>query len=226
MTPTDPIPPKGSSRQGAIPPDHPSRQTDEMRKREALERMHAEHGHAAHDGLYNEDVAHEYSDVNVRGLLLFCVGLAGITGILMVAMWGLFRVFEGQAASNDPVVSPLAVPAGQLPPEPRLLTDEPLNLEQVREQEGQVLQGYGWVDEKSGVARIPIDEAKKRLLEQGLPVRPDAVEDPWIGTHAPARGESSGGRAIPLRPGATEEEPQQPAAPPSTESKPGGHGGH
>jgi hypothetical protein len=148
------------------------------------------HGHGQHDHLYddpmhNEDVAHEHSDVNVRALLMFCFGLMAVTGIVMVAMYGLFVVFEE--------------PAGQLPPEPRLLTDEPQNLQRFRMQQQETLKG--------------IDDAKKRLLEQGLPVRADAPTDPWLGTHSPARGESSSGRAIPIRPGsAAPTPPAQPAA--------------
>jgi hypothetical protein len=159
-------------------------------------------GHQEHlysDPMHNEDVAHEHSDVNVRALLLFAFGMMAVTGIVMAAMYGLFWEFERQAAANDPIVTPLAEPSGQLPPEPRLLTDEPQNLQRFRTQEQEILQG--------------IDDAKKRLLEQGLPVRADAPTDPWLGTNSPARGESSGGRAIPIRPGGmTPAQPAQPAA--------------
>ena len=148
-----------------------------------------------HDHLdeHNEDVAHEHSDINIRTVLLAAAALAGVTAIVMVAMWGLFTVFQHQAAANDPQLSPLAVPAGQLPPEPRLQTNEPLGLKTLRDTEATTLDAYGWVDEKSGVAHIPIDEAKKLLLERGLPSRAAAV-NPATGTHASAYGESSGGR--------------------------------
>ena len=178
------------------------------------------HGSGHHDRLYddpmhNEDVAHEHSDVNVRALLMFCFGLMLVVGIVMVAMWGLFNVFETQAAANDPIITPLAEPAGQRPPEPRLLTDEPQNLQRFRMQQQEALKG--------------IDDAKKRLLEQGLPVRADAPTDPWLGTHSPARGESSSGRAIPTRPGGTA--PVQPVAgstgaPPAQQQTPPKSGGH
>ena len=191
----------------------------------ALDRHHAAHGHADHDGLYNEDVAHEYSDVNVRSLLVFCLGLVVICGVVAAAMYGLLVVFEKQAVQNDPVMSPLAIPAGQLPPEPRLLTDEPLNLQTVKTGERNVLEGYGWVDQQNGVARIPIDEAKKRLLQQGLPVRAGAPVEPWMGKYSAAQGESSGGRMIPLRPGVIG--PAQPETKPAPEKpapqKSGGH---
>lgn len=34
------------------------------------------------------------------------------------------------------------------------------------------LNRYGWVDQRNGIVHIPIDEAKDRLLRQGLPSRP------------------------------------------------------
>ena len=74
--------------------------------------------------------------------------------------------------------------------------DEPCQSEGSPEAEQQQLHGYGWVDEKAGVARIPIDEAKKLMLERGLPVRPDPLTDPRLGTRTPASGESSSGRNI------------------------------
>jgi hypothetical protein len=122
-------------------------------------------------------------------------------------MGGLFWFFNKQAAANDPRVSPLAIPATQMPktttgspyfgaaPQPQLLTNEPAALRQLRRSEDQQLYGYGWVDEKTGVARMPIDEAKKRILERGLPARAAGV-DPRLGTHAPAYGDSSSGRTI------------------------------
>ena len=178
-----------------------------------LDRLHAQHGHTDHDGLYNEDVAHEYTDVEIRPLLIFSIGMIVIVAAVAVAMWGLFRVFESQAAQNDPVMSPVAVPAGQEPPEPRLLRNEPEFLRTVKAGERQMLDGYSWMNEQTGTARIPIDEAKKRLLQQGLPVRAGEPVEPWMGTYAASRGESSGGRGIATRPGPIgTEPPAQPAA--------------
>ncbi len=149
--------------------------------------------------VHNEDVAHEHSDVNVRQLLLYTAGLTITCVVCAVIVLGLFTVFERQAAKNDPQLSPLAVPAGQLPPGPRLVTNEPAVLEKQRAIEAETLDTYGWVDQPGGVARVPIADAKKRLLHNGLPVRTDGPAEPWMGTHAPARGESSGGRTIPVK---------------------------
>ncbi|MEO5896579.1 MAG: hypothetical protein ABIS06_12850 [Vicinamibacterales bacterium] len=162
---------------------------------------HARHGHPDHDGLYNEDVAHEEADVNIRQLMLYTAGLVVMSLISAAIVFALFNLFESQAVKNDPVLPPQAIPAGQLPPEPRLVLNEPQILEKHRETEAEVLEKYGWVNQAAGVARVPIDEAKKLLLHKGLPVRAGAPADPWLGTHSPAHGESSSGRRIPVKPG-------------------------
>jgi hypothetical protein len=153
------------------------------------------HPREDHEELANEDVAHEHSDVNVRGVLAFGAGMVVVAAAAFLSMWVLFRVLDAQAVSNDPDVSPLAVPAGKLPPTPRLQTNEPASLHKFRSMETETLETYGWVNQSAGVVRIPIAEAKKKLLEHGLPARPSAA-DPSVGTHAPAMAEPSGGRTI------------------------------
>jgi hypothetical protein len=176
---------------------------------------HARHGHTEHDGLYNEDVAHEDSDVNISQLIKYAIGLAVVCVVSGMIVLGLFNLFERQAAKNDPVLPLHAVPAGQEPPEPRLVVNEPLMLRKQHEAEAEVLEKYGWVNQAAGVARVPIDEAKKMLLHNGLPVRAGAPADPWMGTHSPAYGESSSGRRIPVGPGAVVPPPATEATPPA-----------
>jgi hypothetical protein len=162
----------------------------------------------AHGELHNEDVAHEHSDINVRSILTFALAVT-IVGILAAAgMAGLFHLFQKQAAANEPRITPLAMPATKMPsttagspvfspaPQPQLLTNEPMALRQLHQTEDQQLHQYGWVDQNAGVARVPIEQAKKLLIERGLPARAGGV-DPKLGTDAPAYGESSGGTAIP-----------------------------
>jgi hypothetical protein len=164
--------------------------------------------HATTEELHNEDVAHEHSDVNIRAILLFGIGMAVVTAISAAVVAGAFVLFERQAAANDPRLSPLAGKPTQMPatttgspffggaPQPQLLTNEPGLLQRQRQREAQVLGGYDWVDQRAGVARLPIDAAKKLILERGLPARADQVPDPRLGTSAPARGEASGGQAL------------------------------
>ena len=58
------------------------------------------------------------------------------------------------------------------PPAPRLQTNAPRELAEVRAQEDAELHSYAWMDRPNGVIRIPIDEAKRLMLERGFPVRP------------------------------------------------------
>jgi hypothetical protein len=236
MTPTDPTsrPDKGGASSGHVPTSRPDKNAAPSRRVPAPldshghdihthDAHHARHGHHDHDGLYNEDVAHEEADVNIRQLITYTIGLAVMCLVSAAIVLGLFNLFERQAARNDPPVSPNALPGGQLATEPRLVENEPLILEKHHEAEAEMLEKYGWVNQAAGVARVPIDEAKKMLLHKGVPVRAGAPADPWMGTHSPAYGESSSGRQIPLRPGpiapAPGTEAPPPARPPAGEHK-------
>ena len=150
-----------------------------------------------HGDLHNPDVAHESTDVSIRGVLWFVVILAGTVIIVQFAMAGLMKVFNHYEAKNDPFVSPQAAPAGTLPPEPRLQTTPWEDLKQFRAGEDLVLHSYGWVDQQNGVVRLPIDKAKALLLERGIPVRANAPTDPTEGTYFASTGESNSARNIP-----------------------------
>jgi hypothetical protein len=143
--------------------------------------------------LHNPGVAHEHDDVNVRGLIAFGAGLAIVTAGVAVLMWLLFMGLEHLAQQRDPELSPLAIPAGQMPPEPRLLTNEPEELRRFREREAQAL--AGGVDEQTGARRLSIDEAMRQVATEGLPARAEPV-DPRRGTRAPSMGGPSGGRTV------------------------------
>jgi hypothetical protein len=165
--------------------------------------------HAAHDELHNDDTAHEESDINI-GAVLTATGVIAVVCVVTAGlMLGLFRFLESQAEARDPRLSPLAMPATQMPPttigspafgsapDPKLLTNEPRYLSGVRAEWQKDLHTYGWVDQQAGIARIPIERAKHLLLtDKPLAVRAEPVEDRRVGTHAPAYGEASSGRTI------------------------------
>ena len=172
-----------------------------------------------HGALDNPEVVHEESDINVRAILWF-IGILVVTTLsIHLSMWGLFKVFAGMETKSDPELPPLMIPAGQLPPEPRLQTVPWSDLMRFRQNEERHLQSYGWINEKAGVAHLPIEKAKALLLERGLPVRPDAA-DAMEGTRVAASGEASGGRLIPA--GGPDKSSAQPVAPaPAAGTQPG-----
>ena len=188
---------------------------------------HTDSAHGYGGSRDNPEVAHEHDDVNVRALAGFVVGMFAVIAVVFGLMYGVFRVFEREAAKNDPALSPLARGTTAMPAttmhEPffgqaegaRLMTNEPSVLQKQRAMEADVLNTYGWVDEKAGVARLPIEEAKKLILTRGLPARAEAPADPALGTRRGAYTDSSGGR--PVRPAqATEPAQAPPAAPHKT----------
>jgi hypothetical protein len=54
----------------------------------------------------------------------------------------------------------------RLPPEPRLEIDSGANLARLRAEEDARLNGYGWVDKRAGVVRIPIERAMVLMVER------------------------------------------------------------
>jgi hypothetical protein len=114
----------------------------------------------------------EGDGVSYRGIGWFVVILVGTTLFCLALVWGLFELTEYRTARAEAPPAPLSIPAGDQPPGPNLLTDEPAHLRSVREREETVLTTYSWVDESAGTVRVPIERAKQMLLERGLPVRP------------------------------------------------------
>ncbi len=120
----------------------------------------------------NPAVTHEESDVNIRGILGFAVGLIVVAVVIHLLIYVLFGYFDSREGRKVTVEYPLAAGQGdRLPPEPRLQTNPRQDLLDLRAREDEVLGSYGWVDRNAGVVRIPIDAAMKLTLERGLPSR-------------------------------------------------------
>jgi len=87
---------------------------------------------------------YETRDFNLRAIVVFGIVLVIICIVSAVAMLWLFRYLDNRLVQADATVSPVALPTGQLPPEPRLLTDEPANLKAYRETQNALVSAYGW----------------------------------------------------------------------------------
>jgi hypothetical protein len=142
----------------------------------------------------NPDVMHEESDVSVRGVGTF-VGLLFLGLVIVSAlMLGLFKLLDAYATSREAAPIPMARSAGErLPPpgvprlqgapdhrsldDPNLIFEkkEPtLEWEALKDKYRYDLDNYHDPDPGTGAMRIPIADAKKRLLEKGLPTRQSA----------------------------------------------------
>jgi hypothetical protein len=118
-----------------------------------------------------EPRGHESRDLSIRAIAVFFVGLTLLIVVVAFAMKWTFDAFVARDAAGDPQVSPLAASRPELPPEPRLEVSPRLEIEALRASEDEVLRAYGWINEKAGVARIPIERAMDLIAERGLPVR-------------------------------------------------------
>lgn len=140
----------------------------------------------------NPDVTYEEKDVQTSSIISFGVGLFVVCSLVLVAMWGAFRLFASQEKHNQRALAPgVAASLQRTPAEPRL---EPLPLlprQRLRVAEDALLSSYGWVDRPGGVARIPIDRAMALIVEHGVPggkpLPPPAAEP----SSAPAGAASS-----------------------------------
>src|SRR5205807_5791640 len=120
----------------------------------------------------NPTTRHETSDINIRGVFAFGIGLTVAAVLIHFMVWLLFMFFNGRESAKTMVQFPLAIgQENRLPPEPRLQTNPREDLRELRASEDAILNGYGWVDKNKGVVHIPIGEAMKLTLQRGLPVR-------------------------------------------------------
>jgi hypothetical protein len=127
------------------------------------------------NGPSHDSVHHEASDVDLRGVLRFGLGLLVVGIVIHLAVWLLFLYFADRATSRTGPQYPLAKDQeNRLPPEPRLQTNPRQDLRDLRASEDAILNSYGWVDKNTGTMRIPIDEAMKLAVDRGLPARTES----------------------------------------------------
>lgn len=129
---------------------------------------------------------HETKDASIRAVVGFGIALALLTVAVLLAMWGVFRIFEVQANKRDRRVPPMiAANLSRTPTGPRLEPDPLAPRRAARVREDAILGSYGWVDPNAGIARIPIDRAMDMLIRTGLP--PSKPMSPGM-TPVPADG--------------------------------------
>lgn len=123
----------------------------------------------------NSGARHERRDVHIRGLVIFGVALFVSLVVTLLLMAKIFHYFAA-TQSLGPPASPFAE-TRVLPPQPQLQVAPRQDLSQMRKAQEAILSSYGWVDQSSGVVRIPIDRAIDLLAERGLPVRAKTPEE-------------------------------------------------
>ncbi|HKY22199.1 MAG TPA: hypothetical protein VJM31_13375 [Vicinamibacterales bacterium] len=120
----------------------------------------------------NVAVVHEESDVNVRAIFGFGIGLMAVAVVVHVFLWWLLGMYAQQAEREQTYAYPLAVAQrAQLPPAPRFQDNPQQDMRELRAKQQAILNGYGWINRESGIARIPIEDAMRMVIDHGLPTR-------------------------------------------------------
>ncbi|MBO0911681.1 MAG: hypothetical protein J2P13_07790 [Acidobacteria bacterium] len=136
------------------------------------------HGHKNH----GNDLGFEREDLGSRPIFGFLISLAILGILIYYVIWGIFYFLDTFNRRNQQARTPLVQVESntrevrtrhiQRFPEPRLEEDERGELAGFRYKEEEKLNSYGWVDEKTGVAHIPIDRAIELTAQRGLATSP------------------------------------------------------
>jgi hypothetical protein len=137
------------------------------------------HGHSG------PETGFEREDLGTRGAFAFMIGLAIVGVVIYFIIGGMYSFLDKYERSQMTTASPLVTSKGAMS---RVVTQDYMDRQfkdngapmletnergQFRDflinQENQ-LNSYGWVDEKDGVAHIPIERAMELTVQRGLPV--------------------------------------------------------
>lgn len=141
------------------------------------------------------ELQHEVRDVSVRPIVYFGIGLFFLVFVSFVLMRAMFGILDHQAEALDVKPAGIKTERPQEPPQPRLQTTPVPARKQVQANENSLLNSYGWVNEKTGTVRIPIQRAMEILAERHLPARAvsgaDNDEPEKVGRARAPKSESS-----------------------------------
>jgi hypothetical protein len=116
---------------------------------------------------------YEGSDTSVHSVALLAGAFIGLLIFGFIVGYGTFKILSPEETVSGPAA--LVETGRVLPPAPRLQVDARKDLAAYQKEQQQTLETYGWMDQKAGVVRVPIDRAMDLLLEKGLPVRAESA---------------------------------------------------
>jgi hypothetical protein len=152
----------------------------------------------------------DFSTATVVGSLIGLVVMCAVSFVIVVGMYRYLEKTQMEHAAANPMVpmkrdtrhmtpgknpgdDPMEVQAF---PKPRLQTNDVQEMRDQLYSEESRLQSYGWVDQDSGEARIPVARAMELIAARGLPVRsaaaPQAADAPAAGAPAPGKTKKAG----------------------------------
>lgn len=143
----------------------------------------------------NPGVSYEPREADLRVVLAFLAALGLAAVMVLVVLWGMFSYFRTKSAERGPLPSPRMFTSPPNVPQPQLQPDPVADYNVYHLSAKEMLDNYGWVDQKAGVTRIPIDKAMDLVAERGLPWKkqaPGTGPAPTVPNSNPAEGAMPG----------------------------------
>lgn len=144
----------------------------------------------------------EREDMGSRGVFAFMIGLAVVGVVIYFIVGSMYSFLDKYERSQMATASPLVTSKGAMSRVvtqdyvdqrfkengvPMLETNERGQFRDFLMNQENLLNSYGWVDEKAGVAHIPIERAMELIRERGLPVYVPGSADSATPGNAPAK---------------------------------------
>jgi hypothetical protein len=127
----------------------------------------------------HDTVAFETRDVKARTIYTYLAVLAIAVILSYVVCVFILRATTKFAVESDTPPPPAREEMGKdyrtMPPEPRLQgvpghgTDPQYDLREKVQEDTEANEKAGWIDQNSGIAQIPVEDAMKLIAEKGLP---------------------------------------------------------
>ncbi len=122
-----------------------------------------------------EELGYEPTDVETRSIPKVTIIFFVVSTVMFIIAWGVMSVIDRTSVKTpDPEsFSRRRTPEGDAP---LLQTNVSAKLDTIklRREELAKTETYAWVDESKGIVRVPIELGMQKLLEQGVPTRPNA----------------------------------------------------
>ena len=135
----------------------------------------------------------EREDLGSRGVFAFMIGLAVVGVVIYFIISSMYSFLDQYERSQMATASPLVTSKGAMSRvvtqdymdqrfkengAPMLETNERGQFRDFLLNQEDQLNSYGWVDEKAGVAHIPIERAMELTIQRGLPVYAQGSANP------------------------------------------------
>ena len=147
---------------------------------------------------------HEESSVSPRALVIGALILVATVVVCQVALGLWMRDFEKKEERVDAAFPARTEIQVDQFPQPRLQSNPTIDMAEVTKEERALIGSYGWVDQKKGIARIPVNRAMEILAQKGLPkvaAPPPTAGAPPNTTIPPAQKREEAGPAGETTPG-------------------------